>query len=382
MKILVAAGGLSPERDVSLASGALIANALLDNGHQVALADIYSAVPCSGDGTPSADLFFRKDSGKRFSYTIAQQQPDIEALIRANGGRRDQVGPGFLALCRQADIVFVALHGGIGENGGFQALMETFGIRHTGSGSEGCALSMDKSIAKILAAAAGIQTPPAVFLPTELSAGEAAARAAQETGFPCVIKPCGCGSSIGVSVVKNEAEALQAVSRARIYGTACLAEKKIEGRRTGAGRKAPHQRASAGGNPAQERVLRLCRKIPGGFYAGNLPGGPFRRRNHPDTGNCRGRPSGAPAQGIFPQRLHPGQQRRILVAGSQHPAGHDANQPRSAGSGSSRHRLPCAVRNHSPGFACHPGNIGQIPASGVNFPHNASHFLDIPLFYH
>lgn len=230
MKILVAAGGLSPERDVSLASGALIANALLDNGHQVALADIYSAVPCSGDGTPSADLFFRKDSGKRFSYTIAQQQPDIEALIRANGGRRDQVGPGFLALCRQADIVFVALHGGIGENGGFQALMETFGIRHTGSGSEGCALSMDKSIAKILAAAAGIQTPPAVFLPTELSAGEAAARAAQETGFPCVIKPCGCGSSIGVSVVKNEAEALQAVSRARIYGTACLAEKKIEGR--------------------------------------------------------------------------------------------------------------------------------------------------------
>ena len=127
MKILVAAGGLSPERDVSLASGALIANALLDNGHQVALADIYSAVPCSGDGTPSADLFFRKDSGKRFSYTIAQQQPDIEALIRANGGRRDQVGPGFLALCRQADIVFVALHGGIGENGGFQALMPALG---------------------------------------------------------------------------------------------------------------------------------------------------------------------------------------------------------------------------------------------------------------
>ena len=116
MKILVAAGGLSPERDVSLTSGTLIANALMENGHSVAFADIYEEVPETSAKNGFSGLYYNKESGKRFSYKVPDTEPDIEGIIKAHGNRRDQVGPRFLELCKSADTVFVALHGGIGEN--------------------------------------------------------------------------------------------------------------------------------------------------------------------------------------------------------------------------------------------------------------------------
>lgn len=230
MKILVAAGGLSPERDVSLTSGTLIANALMENGHSVAFADIYEGIPEESLKKGPEGIYFNKESGKHFSYKVPGTEPDIEAIIRANGNRRDQVGPGFLDLCKSADTVFVALHGGIGENGVFQALLETYGIKHTGSGSEGCTLSMDKSIAKTIAAAAGIKTPAWEYFPQEIPVEEVVTKTEQKIGFPCVIKPCGCGSSIGVTIAAGKTEAEEAVEKARQYGTACMAEKLIRGR--------------------------------------------------------------------------------------------------------------------------------------------------------
>ncbi len=230
MKILVAAGGLSPERDVSMCSGAMVANALIENGHEVALADIYYDIPKAEIECGFKSLYVSKDSGKRFSFAVPKDEPDIEAIVRANGGRRDEVGDGFLSLCKSADIVFVALHGGIGENGAFQALLETYGIRHTGSSSKGCALSMDKAVAKTLAAAAGIKTPPFLHFTEETSAEEAARLAGAKLGYPCVIKPCECGSSIGVTATYCESDALLAIEKARGYGGSCMAEAFIAGR--------------------------------------------------------------------------------------------------------------------------------------------------------
>ncbi len=230
MKILVAAGGLSPERDVSLTSGTLIANALMENGHSVAFADIYEEVPETSAKNGFSGLYYNKESGKRFSYKVPDTEPDIEGIIKAHGNRRDQVGPRFLELCKSADTVFVALHGGIGENGVFQALLETYGIKHTGSGSGGCALSMDKSIAKTIAAAAGIKTPDWEYFPQGTPVEKVVAATEEKTGFPCVIKPCGCGSSIGVTIAAGKAEAEEAVIKAFKYGTACMAEKMIHGK--------------------------------------------------------------------------------------------------------------------------------------------------------
>ena len=226
MKILVAAGGLSPERDVSMCSGAMVANALMERGHEVALVDIYEGAPAGG----FAGLYVSKEQGMRFSFAVPKNEPDIEEIIRANGGRREEVSEGFLPLCKSADIVFVALHGGIGENGTFQALLETFGVKYTGSSSLACALAMDKAVAKTIAAAARIKTPPFAFLPQEIPLDEAARLAKEEIGFPCVIKPCGCGSSIGVAVVANEGEARAAIGKARAYGTACMVEGFVAGR--------------------------------------------------------------------------------------------------------------------------------------------------------
>lgn len=226
MKVLVAAGGLSPERDVSMCSGAMVANALMERGHEVSLVDIYKGEPEGGPGR----IYATRESGISFSFPVPRAEPDIEAIVRANGGRREEVAEGFLPLCRSCDIVFVALHGGIGEDGTFQAILEAFGIRHTGSSSKACALAMDKAIAKTLAAAAGIKTAPFAYMPHELSLEEAARLAKEKIGFPCVIKPCGCGSSIGVAVVSGEREAMQAIERAKGYGTGCMAEAFIAGR--------------------------------------------------------------------------------------------------------------------------------------------------------
>ena len=229
MKVLVAAGGLSPERDVSMCSGAMVANALIERGHEVALVDIYKGAGEAAAGG-FAGLYVTKMSGTRFSFAVPKSEPDIEEIIRANGGRREEVADDFLPLCKTADIVFVALHGGIGEDGTFQALLKTFGIKYTGSSSLACALAMDKPIAKTIAAAAGIKTPPFVYLPAEIPLGEAARLAGERLGFPCVIKPCGCGSSIGVAVARNEGEARSAIERAQRYGTACMAEGFVAGR--------------------------------------------------------------------------------------------------------------------------------------------------------
>ena len=150
MKIVVLAGGLSMERDVSLASGSLIANSLRDKGESAVLVDLYY-------GIKKEDMSFDDMSG-RYKHKISETAPDLEALVRENGGRRDPVGENVIEFCKMADVTFLALHGGVGENGKLQALLEMNGIKFTGSSSVGCMLAMDKIISKELIAHAEIPT--------------------------------------------------------------------------------------------------------------------------------------------------------------------------------------------------------------------------------
>ena len=91
MKIVVLAGGISPERDVSLCSASLISNALISKGHEVAFVDVYTGVE---NTTDLESAFATKESGKTYSYSIPETEPDLEALIASHGGRRELIGPG------------------------------------------------------------------------------------------------------------------------------------------------------------------------------------------------------------------------------------------------------------------------------------------------
>ncbi len=223
MKIVVLAGGLSPERDVSLTSGSLIATSLSKSGHSVALVDLYLGIKNIPSDINS--LFIK---GESYTYRVEASEPDLEALIASNGGIRAPIGEGVIEICRAADVVFLALHGSIGENGQLQATLDCHGIKnYTGTGYIGALLSMDKDISKRLMAEAGVKTPRWIYVDTT---HPNAADIAATVGLPCVIKPASCGSSVGVSIIDNVDQIEAAVKASAKYERHLLAEEMIKGR--------------------------------------------------------------------------------------------------------------------------------------------------------
>lgn len=219
---MVLAGGYSPEREVSLTSGSLIANALMEKGHRVLLLDLY--IGMNEIGTHPTELFSTQPYPV---HTISDTVPDLDALKAKYGNGDALIGKNVLALCALADRVFLALHGAIGENGQLQATLDTHGIRYTGSGYLGSALAMDKEISKRLLAQQGIPTPHWLCC----NADEDAIPAVEtNVGYPCVIKPLACGSSVGVAMAENRAQLRTALLAAAPYGKRVLVETKIIGR--------------------------------------------------------------------------------------------------------------------------------------------------------
>ena len=223
MKITVLMGGLSPERNVSLSSGSLITAALRERGHLVAAVDIYEGVRLDGR---EIDEFF--SSAQSESLTVPQGLPDIEGLIASHGGRTVPVGEGVIELCRASDCVFLALHGDVGENGQLQAMLDVYGITYTGSGYVGSMLAMDKDIAKKLMRAEGILTPD--WLRIDTKAPPSAEEIIDAVGLPAVVKPCSCGSSVGVYIVNTRGELEAAIENAARYERFVMVEQKIDGR--------------------------------------------------------------------------------------------------------------------------------------------------------
>ena len=223
MKIVVICGGVSPERDVSLSTGAQVAKALCKKGHTVAFVDSASDIDYVSD-----DLFKSDLSG--LNASIGDTAPDIGALL----SRGEYFGRNVLNVCRMADIVFNAMHGGAGEDGSLQAAFDLLGIKYTGSGHKGCAVSMDKVITKrIMAPVKGVTMPRGVSLNRGDFDGNEQSYAAEvlnSVGLPMVIKPAGGGSSVGVTIVREEGELLPAIELALSYETKAVAEEYIKGR--------------------------------------------------------------------------------------------------------------------------------------------------------
>jgi D-alanine-D-alanine ligase len=237
MKVTVLLGGDSPERDVSLASGTAILKALRAGGHEVNAVD--PALPAGSSAEPRGAKIGECPPGD------AAPLPAEETFAWLNA-----------KPVRAADVVFVALHGGAGEDGTIQALLETAGIVYTGSGILASALAMNKDRSKALFREAGVQTAPHLLVDasSEKERAGAGAAVARAFGYPAVVKPNCQGSSVGFSFVPRAEELDEALRLAGRFGGECVVERYVPGREITA--------AILGGE-----ALPLVEIIPeGGFY--------------------------------------------------------------------------------------------------------------------
>ena len=199
MDIVVLAGGLSTERDVSFVTGNMVSKALRKNGHRVILLDVFMGY--SDKKEDISDIFEHTEEVSVQVEEIPTVAPDLAAVKASRADQSDNFfGPNVIEICQKADVVFMALHGENGENGKIQAAFDLFGIRYTGTGYLGSALAMDKNIAKQFFVANGIPTPGGIRMKRDEQIRDFA-----KTGLnlPCVVKPCCGGSSIGVSIVRT-----------------------------------------------------------------------------------------------------------------------------------------------------------------------------------
>ena len=225
MKIVVLAGGLSPERNVSLVSGTDICRALRKRGHQAILVDLFMGI----DHMPgSMDALFEEPDGRCFDVQISTQAPDLE---KVKASRADQgpsrIGPHVLEVCAGADAVFIGLHGQDGEDGRIQAVLDLMGIPYTGSGHLASAMAMDKEAAKRMMDALGIPTPAwrmLQYTPEDVD------RLADELPMPCVVKSINGGSSLGVYLPEDRQELKAALLDVLKFHKRVLVEARIHGR--------------------------------------------------------------------------------------------------------------------------------------------------------
>ncbi|MDO4295655.1 MAG: D-alanine--D-alanine ligase [bacterium] len=222
MKIVVLAGGISTERDVSLSSGTKIYHALKSLGHKTLLLDVYLGY--EGD---SEHIFDKEKNWAEGISSISHTAPNIPAVkaLRKDGGK-SFFGPNVISICQQADIVFLALHGEDGENGKLQAAFDLLGIRYTGTDYLSSALSMDKGLAKDIFALHHIPTPSGICAPIE----DLKKQRPQSVPFPAVVKVCSGGSSVGVYIVRSEEDYQNALSEAEKLDNKVIVEQFIEGR--------------------------------------------------------------------------------------------------------------------------------------------------------
>ena len=210
MKIAVLFGGTSAERDVSIASGAQVVKALRGAGHEVLAVDTATGVLT---GSREQQLL---ESG------VSKLPPGREELDMLNTGDPTALtrAPEF----GDVDVIFLALHGGEGEDGTLQAVLDLVGIPYTGSGRLASAMAMDKDVTKRLARFAGIPTPDWLMAPAE----EEDVRGT--LGYPVVVKPSKQGSTLGLSVVKKPEDLDAALDLAFRYDDEVMLERFIPGR--------------------------------------------------------------------------------------------------------------------------------------------------------
>lgn len=211
MRIAVLFGGTSEERDVSIASASQVIPALRSRGHEVIPVD-------------TATGRLTQEAAERLLATGVAPEPPSSTALRVMRASQLAVQTASVADIRDVDVVFLALHGGAGEDGRLQSVLDLAGLKYTGSNHIASAVAMDKDISKRLFRAAGVPTADWLMAPVT------AADVSDKLGWPVVVKPSKQGSTVGLSVVRS-GEALQAaVDLALRFDDEVMIEKFVPGR--------------------------------------------------------------------------------------------------------------------------------------------------------
>ncbi len=222
MKVLLLAGGESSERQVSLDSGKAIYQALIENGHEV----------CALDPATGKSLI-----GANGSFVLSELSIQRGLTVGGHLEHPEEVLPELASALtmpdvQDIDVVFIGLHGGMGENGTIQALLDLSGKKYTGSSMRASAVAMNKEMSKRIASSAGVTTPLWHLIDKndplpDLSECE---RIIAQVGLPCIVKPNDGGSTVGLSVVNECADFASAIALARNECDQVLCEQYIKGR--------------------------------------------------------------------------------------------------------------------------------------------------------
>ena len=210
MKIAVLMGGNSDEREVSLSSGAQVAAALREAGHDVVAVDTTRGV-------------ISREEEQRLLHSGVMALPPAKHALDLLSGNTAQLTD--TAEVKDADVFFLALHGGQGEDGTLQALLQMAGLTYTGSGPKGCMLAMDKDLTKRLLRDEGIPTPDWIRGP-----GPTADEAASRLGLPMIVKASQGGSSLRLRLAHDMQELRDAVEEANGYDDEVIFESFVRGR--------------------------------------------------------------------------------------------------------------------------------------------------------
>lgn len=211
MKITVLMGGTSSERNVSLASGIRIVQALRSKGHKVIALD------------PAKGVIDAAGEKALAGGTVGTAPPTLESLSKVAEGA---FLPNLTTMkeITGADIVFLGLHGGKGEDGTIQALLDMAGVKYTGSGHLASALAMDKDLSKKLFRAADVNTADWLMAPVTIEQVEGI------LGLPVVVKPSKEGSTVGLTLVKKREDIQLAIKEALRFDDEVMIERFVPGR--------------------------------------------------------------------------------------------------------------------------------------------------------
>lgn len=204
-------GGTSAERDVSLASGLRVAEALRSRGHAVTVVDTVRGALTEGE-----------ERAMLAGPVMRALPPEPGALARLSSETLPATVRGLGT--HHTEVVFIGLHGGHGEDGTLQALLDLTGVPYTGSGHLASALAMDKDLSKRLFREAGVRTPEWLMAPASDDDIVSA------LGLPVIVKPSKQGSTVGLTLVKKRADLQAAIAEARNYDDEVMIEQFIAGR--------------------------------------------------------------------------------------------------------------------------------------------------------
>lgn len=166
---------------------------------------------------------------------VKVKPPSLDELraLRSGVTTSDSLGArlAMLPAIREADVVFLGLHGGEGENGTLQALFDLAGVRYTGTGHLGSAIAMDKDLSKQLFRQNGVPTAEWVMIRAGMGEGDWGTRDdVRSLGLPVVVKPAQEGSSVGMTVVREASQMDAAIAEAFQYDDEVMVERFIAGR--------------------------------------------------------------------------------------------------------------------------------------------------------